>query len=211
MVNGNDSTSSTIVNNDVASTTEIKSSFLNSDIICTDNVIRETIVPRIVTTRIVVVSEAWPSWVQGLLAVGFRSPQVFSPDPSVYKPFFSCRIRQLPTASQFVSQLHLRFDLLLLSGTAKFFASCNPVSIRINAIYIMEGNQCNRRFLQQFPSFTWRRIRHSAVGGVTNASYWYGWNWDCVELRSSFSHHRALIHMLGPAAKSFQKEVEVPL
>ena len=145
------------------------------------------------------------------MAAGFPSPQVFSPDPSAYKPFFPCRIQQLSNASQLVHTLHSRVELLLLSGTAKFFASCNPDLLRIDTVYIMEGPQCNRRFLNRFPSFTWRRVRHSEVGGVTNASYWFGWNWTCNTQSSPFAQRRALVHMLGPAAKSFQKEVTVPM
>jgi hypothetical protein len=153
-------------------------------------------------TPAVVISEGWPSWLEVLPAFGFQDVKVWCQEPDTLSSFYSTlhddsifsKLNNLSHISKF------RRPMLFVSGSRSFVKRIEAQfrHLRIWATISAEGSSGKWERVSKLKTFSWKRVKHLNVGGLTDGSFWVGCNSYDQLIPTLDPNYRCLKDILSP-------------
>jgi hypothetical protein len=152
----------------------------------------------------VVVSEGWPLWLEVLPAMGFHDVHVWCQKAGILTTFddtlkqecIFLKMNDLSHISTF------RRPMLFVSGSRSFVKRIEAQfrHLRMWACISADGSGGKWENISKLKAFTWKRLKHRQVGGITDGSFWVGSN-SCEPLEPMLDpNYRCLKRYLEPHA-----------
>jgi hypothetical protein len=131
-------------------------------------------------TLAVVVAEGWPTWLEVLPALGFQDVKVWCQDTELLTSFYStlheeCIFDELDDLSH-ISKF--RQPMLFLSGSRSFVKRIEAQLLHLQIWLTISAQGLGGKWekVVKLKAFSWKGLRHSQVGNVTNRNFWVGYN-----------------------------------
>ena len=156
------------------------------------------VIPATDTIGVVIVAEAWPSWLPVLAALGFQAERLICPPEHL-----DLLNMKLPRSEPVMQLSTVSTDsVVLLSGTVGYlehwweYLSC----VRL-LVVALDGPVMRFRRLRRFSGMTWNLLKHSLLGGATVGRHWLGSSIPPGPIKVT-GYHRWVGQFLDPTVQS---------